>query len=80
MDQAAAARGNTIFDQSCASFTVLHDPAETGMNGAYAERTEVALRDGEGLVAPGLAQGDRFSAARALSANAWNSGVQRSTS
>jgi mono/diheme cytochrome c family protein len=49
-DAAAAARGRSVFDGSCAGCHVggsgtdnnrgvLHDPAETGMDGAYAART-----------------------------------------
>jgi cytochrome c5 len=49
-DETAAARGKTVFDASCASCHVggsgtdnnagtLHQPAETGMNAAYALRT-----------------------------------------
>ena len=50
VDRAAAARGRTVFAASCASCHVggsgtdnnrgvLHEPSETGMNAAYAQRT-----------------------------------------
>jgi mono/diheme cytochrome c family protein len=49
-DRAAANRGSVVFERSCErchvdgnrtdnNFGVLHDPAETGMDAAYAERT-----------------------------------------
>jgi mono/diheme cytochrome c family protein len=53
-DQAAAGRGKTLFDKSCASCHVggsgtdnndgkLHAPAETKMDGAYAARTATKM-------------------------------------
>ena len=50
LDEAAAARGTAVFDKACASCHVggngtdnntgkLHQPDETGMDGAYAKRT-----------------------------------------